>query len=151
MSNTTAERSIQVNGMQIRYREAGQGSPVVILRNSEEHTESPLQALLAQQFQVIVFEIPGLPSPEPRKIAGTLNQAAASIGLDNYVLIGTADSASLALWQAIDGDGASHIDGLVLISPTVLLPEGRAARQSHTRPRTTLGVVQFQYRDPRHT
>jgi pimeloyl-ACP methyl ester carboxylesterase len=122
MSNTTAERSIQVNGTQIRCLEAGQGSPVVILWNGEGNAESPLQTLLAQQFRVIVLEIPELPSQETRKIADTLNQAVASISLGHYVLIGSAGSAPAALWQAIDGP--DHIDGLVLISPNVLLPEG---------------------------
>lgn len=125
MSSTTAERSIAVNGMQIRCLEAGQGSPVLILGRAERHPESPLATLLAQQFRVIVLDVPELATQEPAThihMAHTLNQAAASIGLDHYVLIGSADSASLALWQAIDGP--DHIDGLVLISPTVLLSEG---------------------------
>lgn len=130
MSNTTAERSIQVNGTQIHYTEAGQGSPVVILRSAEGNVDSPLQTLLAQQFRVIVLEIPGSPSQEPRKIADTLNQAAVSIGLDHYVLIGSADGAALALWQAIDGP--DRIDGLVLISPKVLFPEGHADTNAAT-------------------
>ena len=142
MSNTTAERSIQVNGTQIRYREAGQGSLVVILRSAEEsegHTASPLQTLLAQQFRLVVLEIPELPTQEPRQVADTLNQAATSIGLDHYVLIGSADSASLALWQAIDGP--DHIDGLVLISPTVLLPKGHPNTNAATPDAALIGCL----------
>ena len=142
MSNTTAERSIQVNGTQIRYREAGQGSLVVILQSAEEsegHTESPLQTLLAQQFRLVVLEIPELPTQEPRQVADTLKQAATSIGLDHYVLIGSADSASLALWQAIDGP--DHIDGLVLISPTMMLPEGHTDTNAATPDAALIGCL----------
>ncbi len=149
MSSTTAERSISVNGMQIRCLEAGQGSPVLILRNawgsggsegSEGYLESPLATLLAQQFRVIVLDIPELATQAPGNLthtAHTLNQAAASIGLDHYVLIGSADSASLALWQAIDGP--EHIDGLVLISPTVLLPEGHTDTNGATPEAALIG------------
>lgn len=131
MSSTTMERSVQVEGAQLRYREAGQGSPVVILRSAGGHPESPFQALLAEQFRVISMEVPALTTGEQRKSAHTLNQAATVIGLDHYVLISAADSAPVALWQAVDAP--DHIDGLVLFSPRVLLPEGHAEVNGATR------------------
>lgn len=125
MSNTTAECAIQVNGTQIRCQEVGLGSPVIILRTVEGSAASPLVTLLAQQFRVIVLEMPELPREESRQVADLLNQAATSIGLDQYVLIASAESVAIALWQAIEEP--EHVDGLVLISSTVLQTEQHPA------------------------
>ncbi len=126
------EHFVQADGLRIRYLEAGQGNPVVVLHGSEGLTPSPLNNLLAQQFRVIAFEIPGLgQSPvnerpsSLRDLARTLAQAVAVAGLDRYVLVSTSASAPLALWLAIDAQ--ERIDVLVLISPSALLPEGRTA------------------------
>ena len=142
MSGPSVERSVQVNGTPLRYLEAGQGSPVVILGqkvNDDDHLIrkrssftfqtgelelSPFATLLARQFRVVVLEVPALPSPEQAKLARRLNQAATALGLDHYVVIGSSATAAVALWQAIDAP--DHIGGLVLISPTVLLPDASA-------------------------
>ena len=131
MSNTTqrpdgssvtfTEHFIQADGLQMRYLEAGHGSPVVVLHTAEGLRQPSLHTLLAQQFRVIVFEIPGGSLP-PHNVARTLTQASLAVGLEQYVLVSSAASTSIALWQAIDTP--EQIDGLVLISPTVLLPEG---------------------------
>ena len=124
MTSAMAEHSIQINGAQIRYQEAGQGNPVVLLRSAQEGPESPFQIRLAHRFRVIAVAVPDLPAQEQASAAQALNQAIAQIGLDHYVLIGSADSASLALWQAIDAP--DRIDGLVLLSPRVLASEERS-------------------------
>ncbi len=80
-----AERLVQVDGVGIRYLEAGQGSPVVVLHGAERLTQSPLLTLLAQHFQMIALEIPaidrspvdGRPS-SMRNVARTLARAAAA-------------------------------------------------------------------------
>ena len=51
------ERLVQVDGVGIRYLEAGQGRPVVILHGAEELTQSPLLMLLAQHFRAIAVEL----------------------------------------------------------------------------------------------
>jgi len=126
------ERFVQVGGLEIRYLEAGQGNPVVVLHGSDGLTPSPLNNLLAQQFRVIAFEIPGFGrsavSERPqsmRDLAHTLAEAATALGLGCYGLVSTAISARVALWQAIDLQ--ERIDSLVLISPAALLPEGWTA------------------------
>ena len=124
MSGPSAERSIQVDGTPLRYLEAGQGSPVVILEKAGELELSAFASLLARQFRVVVLELPASTDQEPAAVAGRLNRAAAALSLDRYVVIGSDDTAALALWQAVDAP--DHVDGLVLLSPMVLLPEAAA-------------------------
>ena len=40
------EHFVQADGLRIRYLEAGQGSPVVVLHSDEGLTQSPLHTLL---------------------------------------------------------------------------------------------------------
>ncbi len=132
------ERFVQADGGRIRYLEAGQGDSVVVLHEGDGLAASPLSNLLAQQFRVLAFEISGLGrSPvneQPsslRDLARTLAQAAAAVGLDRYVLVSTSASAPIALWQAIDAP--EPIEGLVLVSPTALLPAGRTVTSGFNR------------------
>ena len=120
MSGPSAERSIQLDGAPLRYLEAGQGSPVVIVEKAGELRLSAFAGLLARQFRVVVLELPASADQEQVAVASRLNRAAAAIGLDHYAVIGSGDTAALALWQAVDAP--EHVDGLVLISPTVLRP-----------------------------
>ena len=118
---TFAERLMQVDGVGIRYLEAGQGSPVVVLHGAEGLTQSPLLTLLAQHFQVSALEIPttghsSMDGRSSRSVAQTLARAAAAAGIDHYVLVSTAVSASIALWQAIEA--TEGVEALVLLSPT---------------------------------
>ena len=149
MSNTTqrpdgssvafTEHFIQMDGLRMRYLEAGHGNPVVVLQDAQDGMDvldaeglqqSALHTLLARQFRVIAFEIPDVGLP-PHDVARTLTQASLAVGLEQYVLVSSAASTSIALWQAIDTP--EKIDGLVLISPTVLLPEGRIAASGYAR------------------
>jgi len=124
MSGPSVERSIQVDGTPLRYLEAGQGSPVVILEKAGKLEVSAFASLLARQFRVVVLELPASTDQDQAVVASRLNRAVAAIGLDHYVVIGSDDAAALAVWQAVDAP--AHIDGLVLISPMVLLPEATA-------------------------
>ena len=60
---TFTEHVIQVEGKRIRYLEAGQGNPVVVLHGKDGLTPSPFNSLLARQFRVIALEIPDLSRP----------------------------------------------------------------------------------------
>lgn len=120
MSGPSVARSIQVDGTPLRYLEAGQGSPVVIVEKTGELELSAFASLLAQKFRVVVLELPASADQDQAAVASRLNRAVAAIGLDHYVVIGSDNAAALALWQAVDAP--EHIDGLVLISPTVLRP-----------------------------
>lgn len=129
---TFTERFVQSDRIRIRYLEAGQGNPVVVLQDGDSLTPSPLNNLLAQQFRVIALEIPNVGrspgnerSPSMRDLARVLAEAIAALGLERYGLVSALASAPLALWQAIDLP--QRVDALVLISPLALLPDGRAA------------------------
>ena len=135
---TFTERFVTADGVRIRYLEAGQGTPVVVLHGSGGLAPSPLNNLLAQQFRVIAFEIPGFGrsavkerSQSMRDLAHTLAEAVTAIGLERYGLVSTTSSAPLALWQAIDAP--ERIDALVLISPLALLPQGWTAASGFNR------------------
>jgi alkanesulfonate monooxygenase SsuD/methylene tetrahydromethanopterin reductase-like flavin-dependent oxidoreductase (luciferase family)/pimeloyl-ACP methyl ester carboxylesterase len=128
---TFTEHAIQVDRVRIRYREAGQGKPVVVLP-AAGLTSSPLNDLLAQQFRVIVLEIPDSgrslgneQTQSLRELARTLAAAIAALGLEHYGLVSTALRAPLALWQAIDRP--EHVDALVLISPVAFWSDSKTA------------------------
>jgi len=135
---TFTERFVQVGGRRIRYLEAGQGNPVVVLRDGNGLTSYPLDSLLARQFRVIVVEIPDVSrSPEKarsqsrRDLARTLAEVIAALGVEHYGVVSTTVSAPLALWHAIDWP--QRIDALVLISPIALLPDGWTTPSGYAR------------------
>ena len=58
------EGYMEADGFRIRYREAGQGEPLVSLHGAGGMKLYRSHALLAEQYRVIVFEVPGFgPSP----------------------------------------------------------------------------------------
>src|SRR5262245_60459425 len=131
LATVFTEHFIEADGRRIRYLEAGQGNPVVVLP-ADGLLASPLNNLLARQFRVIALEIPSFGrspgnerSQSMRDLARTLAEAVAALGLERYGLVSTSASTPLALWQAIDLP--ERVDPLVLISPVALLPEGRVA------------------------
>jgi len=130
------EHFVQADGLRIRYLEAGQGNPVVVLHGSGGLTPSPLDNLLARQFRVIACEIPDLSQPavnerSQRDLARTLAKSVTAIGLERYGLVSTSAGTPLALWQAIEAQ--ERIEALVLISPVALLPAGSTAAGGRKR------------------
>src|SRR5207302_397293 len=59
------EGFVEADGFRIRYAEAGEGAPLVHLHGAGGLRLSPAHDLLARQFRVIAFEMPGFgASPE---------------------------------------------------------------------------------------
>jgi len=120
---------VQADGFRIRYVEAGQGSPVLMLHGGSGLILSKVHNELAKKYRVIAFEMPGFgqspvntTSQSVKDLAQTMAQAAAQLGLNQYALVGISFGGRVALWQAIQ---APHqVDLLVLIAPTAVLPEG---------------------------
>ena len=120
------EKTLQSDGFDIRYWEAGQGRPVVML-DPTGWRETALHDALAEQYQVFSVEIPGTGdspantfSASIGELAANVSKAAASLTSERYTLIGTSFGASVALWQAIQSP--EQVEALILISPRVIRP-----------------------------
>jgi len=122
------KRIVRSNGSQVRYLEAGDGEPVVVLARSDDPSSLPLSNLLADHFHIFVFDLSHLAPPasneQPllrRDLARTLARAAAAAGLKHYALVSTSTDVAVALWHSIDVP--QQIDALVLISPALVLSD----------------------------
>ena len=122
------EGQVEADGFGIRYMEAGQGNPVVIL-DSVTWGLFNLHNALAQRYRVVALEVPGFgsspantKSQSAKELANTMAHAAASLVPGEYTLIGTSFGANVALWQALLA--TDKVEALILISPTAILPNG---------------------------
>src|SRR5437879_12428767 len=109
--------------------EAGKGPVLVHLHGAGGLRLSPAHDLLARQFRVIAFEMPGFgDSPENTssatmaKLAMTMAHAADALGLDRYNLWGTSFGGKAALWLAVQAP--ERLLALVLQAPAAILPAG---------------------------
>ena len=125
------EGFVEADGFRIRYMEAGQGPALVHLHGAGGLRLSPAHDLLAKQFRVVTFEMPGFgASPENTKtqtmpeLAATMAAACGKHGLDQYNLMGTSFGGKTALWLALQQP--ERVTGLVLESPAAIRPEGGA-------------------------
>jgi pimeloyl-ACP methyl ester carboxylesterase len=123
---TFKEGHVEADGFRIRYMEAGQGNPVVML-DSMKWSLSKLHDALAQKNRVVALELPGFGSSPAntrsqlvKDLANTMAQAAAKVVRNKYTLIGTSFGANVALWQALQTP--EEVEALILISPTAILP-----------------------------
>ena len=123
------EGFVEADGFRIRYMEAGEGPALVHLHGAGGLRLSPAHDLLAKQFRVVAFEMPGFgASPENMKtqtmpeLAATMAAAADKLGLDRYDLMGTSFGGKTALWLALQKP--ERVTGLVLESPAAIRPEG---------------------------
>jgi pimeloyl-ACP methyl ester carboxylesterase len=129
------ERYIEANGFEIRYLEAGEGSPVIILESSPRRP-SAVHETLAQNRRVIALELPGLdhsPANEAPRSAPVLGaevtQAIAGLVEGRYTLIGASVAVDVALWQALETP--DMVEALILISPAAFpSSEGAASDQA---------------------
>jgi len=122
------EGHVEVDGLRIRYVEAGQGSPVVMLHGVGGLILAKLHDELAKKYRVMAFEMPGFgqspantASQSVKDLAQTMAQAATQLGLNSYALIGTSFGSRVALWHALQSP--QQVDLLVLVAPTAVLPE----------------------------
>src|SRR5438105_2048823 len=124
------EHFVDADGFHIRYREAGHGPAIVGLHGAGGLRVSRSHELLAEKYRVILVEAPGFgQSPTNERsvsihdLAHTMGAAAAALGLDRYILMGTSFGGRLALWLTIEDP--SRIEALVLISPAAIVSEAR--------------------------
>ena len=125
-ASTFQESHVEAGGFSIKYMEAGRGDAVVILE-SISWGITRLQEALAQEYHVVVLELPGFGSSPAntrsssvKELAGVAAQATAETIAGKCTLIGTSFGANAALWHTLQAP--DQVEALVLISPTALLP-----------------------------
>jgi pimeloyl-ACP methyl ester carboxylesterase len=123
------EGFVEAAGFRIRYLEAGEGDPLVVLHGGGGLRHYTSHDLLAQSRRVILLEAPGFgesPANERSQtmaeLADTMAQAVAALGIDRYDLQGTSFGGKLALWWAVQH--ADRLRALVLVGPAAIRPEG---------------------------
>src|SRR5207245_2537139 len=111
--------------------EAGKGPVLVHLHGAGGLRLSPAHDLLAKQFRVIAFEMPGFGASAENtrtqsmpELAGTMAAAADKLGLDRFNLMGTSFGGKTALWLAVQSP--ERVLALVLESPAALRPDDPA-------------------------
>ncbi len=133
------EAYVETDGFRIRYREAGRGEPLVCLHGAGGMRVSRSHELLAEQYRMIVFEVPGFgQSPANERsdsiqdLADTMAQAAANLGLERFNLMGNSFGGRLALPELEDRLADLNVPVLVLFGTLdrVIPPEaGRIYRE----------------------
>jgi len=119
------EAHVEADGFRIRYTEAGSGPPLICLHGGGGLRLSPAHDLLARDYRVIAFEMPGFgTSPENRRststedLARSMNGAVAALEVEHYSLMGTSFGSKVALWMAIHWP--QPVEAIVLISPAAI-------------------------------
>lgn len=130
--NGFREGTVAADGFRIRYREAGEGSPLVHLHGAGGLRLTPAHELLSRKFRVVAFEMPGFgDSPENTRtrdmpeLALTMGKAIGELGLDSFALWGTSFGGKAALWLA--AEAPTRVTALVLEAPAAIRPAGRPA------------------------
>ncbi|HUK61181.1 MAG TPA: alpha/beta hydrolase [Stellaceae bacterium] len=119
------ESFVEADGFRIRYVETGNGHPLICLHGGGGLRLAPAHDLLARDYRVIAFEMPGFgASPENRRststedLARSMNAAVSALRVERYSLMGTSFGSKVALWMAIQGP--EPVDAVVLISPAAI-------------------------------
>jgi pimeloyl-ACP methyl ester carboxylesterase len=131
------EGFVEADGFRIRYMEAGEGPALVHLHGAGGLRLTQAHDLLARQFRVIAFEMPGFgASPENTRtqsmpeLAATMATAAGKLGLDHFNLMGTSFGGKTALWLALQQP--ERVLAVVLEAPAAIRQKG--ARPSSGTP-----------------
>ena len=117
---TYTPHTVEAAGFDITYYEAGQGAPLVVLPGAGGPQLGPAYDALAEQFRVLMIELPGWGS-QPNDVAdfdGLADQVAeavSAIGLDTFHLLGTSLGGACALHLATRHPG--RVISLTLESP----------------------------------
>lgn len=123
------EGHVEADGFRIRYAEAGKGPVLVHLHGAGGLRWSPAHDLLAKQFRMIAFEMPGFGESAENtrtrsmaELATTMVRAADALGLDRFNLWGTSFGGRASLWLAVQHP--ERLLALVLAAPAAIVPPG---------------------------
>ncbi|WP_460062509.1 alpha/beta fold hydrolase [Streptomyces sp. YKOK-I1] len=123
--------SVEADGFTVRYHEAGEGVPLVVLHGAGGPALSFALDLLAERFRVLLLEMPGFgeqPNDRHRSLAemaATVDAVTAALGLDAYHLLGTSFGGAVATFLALEHP--QRLVSLVLEAPATF-------REGETRP-----------------
>ena len=118
------EATIDADGFRIRYLEGGSGPVIVCLHGGGGLRLAPAHDILARDYRVIAFEMPGFGKSENSRsnstedLARTMNAAVSALQVERYSLMGTSFGSKVALWMAIQR--REPVDAVVLISPAAI-------------------------------
>jgi pimeloyl-ACP methyl ester carboxylesterase len=123
------EGFVEADGFRIRYREAGEGEPLVHFHGGGGMLLYPSHDLLAESHRVILFEVPGFgQSPvndrtqSMAELASTMAQAVANLGIERYSVMGNSFGGKLALCLAVQCP--ERLKALILVAPAAIRLEG---------------------------
>jgi pimeloyl-ACP methyl ester carboxylesterase len=123
------EGHVEADGFRIRYLEAGRGTTLVHLHGADGLRLTRAHDLLARQFRVIAFEMPGFgqSSDLPRiasmpALAAIMAEATTRLGLGAFDLLGSSFGGKTALWLALQAP--ERVRALVLEAPAAIRPDG---------------------------
>ena len=127
---------VEADGFRITYQETGDGAPLVYLHGAGGPRPNPAHDLLARQFRVIAFEMPGVGespentrTPTAAELASTIARAVKNLGIDTFNLIGRSFGGTTALWLALQAP--ERVRALVLEAPGAFRPEGARMPSNH--------------------
>jgi 3-oxoadipate enol-lactonase len=120
-----AERFVETDGFEIRYLEAGHGTPLVCFHGAGGLRLSHAHELLAERHRVIAFETPGFGgspvnqrSKSMMELAATMGAAITALNLERFSLWGISFGGKLALSLAVQAP--ERLDALVLAAPAAI-------------------------------
>lgn len=101
------EHSTTVDGVSVRYYQAGQGDPLIVLHGAGGHRFSRALDLLAQDRLVVCIEMPGWGAGEYHcdtleQLAQTVAATISALGIEHYDLLGTSLGGAVATHLALD-------------------------------------------------
>jgi pimeloyl-ACP methyl ester carboxylesterase len=125
---TFREGYVEADGFRVRYIEAGEGEPLVVLHGGGGLRHYTSHDLLSEKRRVILIEAPGFgtsPANErSQSMADLANAVAAAVevlGLETYDLWGTSFGGKLALWLTVQHP--DRVRALVLVGPAAIRDE----------------------------
>ena len=102
-----AERKTEADGFSVRYYEAGDGDPLLVVHGAGGVQLTPALGILSQAFRVCAVELPGWGEQANERsetlddLAVTVAAAGEAIGLARYHLLGTSLGGAVALHMAL--------------------------------------------------